>query len=86
MVYENMLYTDTIENRVTMLLNSIVEYLDRVDPFNNRLYGILNTIKANLAKLELVDEHVKNKYLLDTLNYLEKLNHSYLWRYGNISV
>lgn len=56
MVYENMLYTDTIENRVTMLLNSIVEYLDRVDPFNNRLYGILNTIKANLAKLELVDE------------------------------
>lgn len=85
MVYENILYTDTIENRVTMLLNSIVEYLDRVDPFNNRLYGILNTIKANLAKLELVDEHVKNKYLLDTLNYLEKLNHSYLWRYGNIS-
>lgn len=85
MVYENMLYTDTIENRVTMLLNSIVEYLDRVDPFNNRLYGILNTIKANLAKLELVNEHVKNKYLLDTLNYLEKLNHSYLWRYGNIS-
>ena len=80
-----MLYTDTIENRVTILLNSIVEYLDRVDPFNNRLYGILNTIKANLAKLELVDEHVKNKYLLDTLNYLEKLNHSYLWRYGNIS-
>ena len=85
MVYENMLYTDTIENRVTMLLNSIVEYLDRVDPCNNRRYGILNTIKANLAKLELVDEHVKNKYLLDTLNYLEKLNHSYLWRYGNIS-
>lgn len=85
MVYENMLYTDTIENRVTMLLNSIAEYLDRVDPFNNRLYGILNTIKANLAKLELVDEHVKNKYLLDTLNYLEKLNHSYLWRYCNIS-
>ena len=79
MVYENMLYTDTIENRVTMLLNSIVEYLDRVDPFNNRLYGILNTIKANLAKLELVDDNVKNKYLLDTLNYLEKLNHSYLW-------
>ena len=78
MVYENMLYTDTIENRVTMLLNSIVEYLDRVDPFNNRLYGILNTIKANLAKLELVDDNVKNKYLLDTLNYLEKLNHSYL--------
>lgn len=85
MVYENMLYTDTIENRVTMLLNSIVEYLDRVDPFNNRLYGILNTIKANLAKLELVDENIKNKYLLDTLNYLERLNHSYLWRYGNIS-
>jgi len=85
MVYENMLYTDTIENRVTMLLNSIVEYLDRVDPFNNRLYGILNTIKANLAKLELVDQHVKDKYLLDTLNYLEKLSHSYLWRYGNIS-
>lgn len=85
MVYENMLYTDTIENRVTILLNSIVEYLDRVDPFNNRLYGILNTIKANLAKLKLVDQHVKDKYLLDTLNYLEKLNHSYLWRYGNIS-
>lgn len=85
MVYENMLYTDTIENRVTILLNSIVEYLDRVDPFNNRLYGILNTIKANLAKLELVDENIRNKYLLDTLNYLEKLNHSYLWRYGNIS-
>lgn len=85
MVYENMLYTDTIENRVTILLNSTVEYLDRVDPFNNRLYGILNTIKANLAKLELVDENIRNKYLLDTLNYLEKLNHSYLWRYGNIS-
>lgn len=85
MVYENMLYTDTIENRVAMLLNSIVEYLDRVDPFNNRLYGILNTIKANLAKLELVDDNIKNKYLLDTLNYLERLNHSYLWRYGNIS-
>lgn len=68
-----------------MLLNSIVEYLDRVDPFNNRLYGILNTIKANLAKLELVDDNIKNKYLLDTLNYLERLNHSYLWRYGNIS-
>lgn len=67
MVYENMLYTDTIENRVTILLNSIVEYLDRVDPFNNRLYGILNTIKANLAKLELVDDKVKDKYLLDTL-------------------
>ena len=85
MVYENMLYTDTIENRVTMLLNSIVEYLDRVDPFNNRLYGILNTIKANLAKLELVDDNIKNKYLLYTLNYLERLNHSYLWRYGSIS-
>lgn len=85
MVYENMLYTDTVENRVTILLNSIVEYLDRVDPFNNRLYGILNTIKANLAKLELVDDKVKDKYLLDTLNYLEKLNHSYLWQYGNIS-
>lgn len=81
MVYENMLYTDTIENRVTMLLNSIIEYLDRVDPFNNRLCGILNTIKANLAKLELVDEKVKDKYLLDTLNYLEKLNHSY---YGDM--
>ena len=85
MVYENMLYTDTVENRVTMLLNSIVEYLDRVDPFNNRRDGKLKTKKANLAKLELVDDNVKNKYLLDTLNYLEKLNHSYLWRYGNIS-
>lgn len=85
MVYKNMLYTDTIENRVAMLLNSIAEYLDRVDPFNNRLYGILNTIKANLVKLDSVDNKVKEKYLLDTLNYLERLNHSYLWRYGNIS-
>ena len=85
MVYENMLDSCPIEERVASLLDSLYNYLDRVDPFNNRLYGILNTIKANLVKLDSVDNKVKEKYLLDTLNYLERLNHSYLWRYGNIS-
>lgn len=82
MVYENMLDSCPIEERVTSLLDSLYNYLNRFDPFNDRLYGILNTIKANLVKLDSVDDNIKNKYLLDTLNYLEKLNHSYLWRYN----
>ena len=82
MVYKNMLDSCPIEERVASLLDSIYNYLNRFDPFNDRLYGILNTIKANLVKLDSVDDNIKNKYLLDTLNYLEKLNHSYLWRYN----
>lgn len=82
MVYENMLDSCPIEERVNALLDSLYNYLNRFDPFNDRLYGILNTIKANLVKLDSVDDNIKNKYLLDTLNYLEKLNHSYLWRYN----
>ena len=82
MVYENMLDSCPIDERVNALLDSIYNYLNRFDPFNDRLYGILNTIKANLVKLDSVDDNVKNNYLLDTLNYLEKLNHSYLWRYN----
>lgn len=82
MVYENMLDSCPIDERITSLLDSIYNYLNRFDPFNDRLYGILNTIKANLVKLDSVDDNIKNKYLLDTLNYLEKLNHSYLWRYN----
>lgn len=82
MVYENMLDSCPIDERVNALLDSIYNYLNRFDPFNDRLYGILNTIKVNLVKLDSVDDKIKNKYLLDTLNYLEKLNHSYLWRYN----
>lgn len=82
MVYENMLDSCPIDERISNLLDSIYNYLNRFDPFNDRLYGILNTIKANLVKLDSVDSNIKNKYLLDTLNYLEKLNHSYLWRYN----
>ena len=82
MVYENMLDSCPIEERVSVLLDSIYNYLNRFDPFNDRLYGILNTIKANLVKLDSVDDNVKNNYLLNTLNYLERLNHSYLWRYN----
>lgn len=82
MVYENMLDSCPIDERITSLLDSIYNYLNRFDPFNDRLYGILNTIKANLVKLDSVDDNIKNKYLLDTLNYLEKINHSYLWRYN----
>lgn len=82
MVYENMLDSCPIDERVNALLDSIYNYLNRFDPFNDRLYGILNTIKANLVKLDSVDDNIKNKYLLDTLNYLERLNHSYLWRYN----
>lgn len=82
MVYENMLDSCPIEERVSALLDSVYNYLNRFDPFNDRLYGILNTIKANLVKLDSVDDNVKNNYLLNTLNYLEKLNHSYLWRYN----
>lgn len=82
MVYENMLDSCPIEERVCKLLDSVYNYLNRFDPFNDRLYGILNTIKANLVKLDSVDDNVKNNYLLNTLNYLEKLNHSYLWRYN----
>lgn len=82
MVYENMLDSCPIDERVSALLDSIYNYLNRFDPFNDRLYGILNTIKANLVKLDSVDDNIKNKYLLDTLNYLERLNHSYLWRYN----
>ena len=82
MVYENMLDSCPIEERVSALLDSIYNYLNRFDPFNDRLYGILNTIKANLVKLDSVDDNTKNNYLLNTLNYLEKLNHSYLWRYN----
>lgn len=82
MVYENMLDSCPIDERINALLDSIYNYLNRFDPFNDRLYGILNTIKANLVKLDSVDDKIRNKYLLDTLNYLEKLNHSYLWRYN----
>ena len=82
MVCENMLDSCSIDERIASLLDSIHNYLNRFDPFNDRLYGILNTIKANLVKLDSVDDNVKNNYLLNTLNYLEKLNHSYLWRYN----
>ena len=82
MVYENMLDSCPIDERIASLLDSIYNYLNRFDPFNDRLYGILNTIKATLVKLDSVDDNVKNNYLLNTLNYLEKLNHSYLWRYN----
>ena len=82
MVYENMLDSCPIDERISNLLDSIYNYLNRFDPFNDRLYGILNTIKANLVKLDSVDDNVRNNYLLNTLNYLEKLNHSYLWRYN----
>lgn len=82
MVYEYMLDSCPIDERIASLLDSIYNYLNRFDPFNDRLYGILNTIKANLVKLDSVDDNVKNNYLLNTLNYLEKLNHSYLWRYN----
>lgn len=82
MVYENMLDSCPIDERIASLLDSIYNYLNRFDPFNDRLYGILNTIKANLVKLDSVDDNIKNNYLLNTLNYLEKLNHSYLWGYN----
>ena len=82
MVYENMLDSCPIDERIASLLDSIYNYLNRFDPFNDRLYGILNTIKANLVKLDSVDDNTKNNYLLNTLNYLEKLNHNYLWRYN----
>ena len=82
MVYENMLDSCPIEERISNLLDSIHNYLNRFYPVNDRLYGILNTIKANLVKLDSVDDNIKNNYLLNTLNYLEKLNHSYLWRYN----
>lgn len=82
MVYENMLDSCPIEERVSVLLDSLYNYLNRFDPFNDRLYGILNPIKANLVKLDSVDDNIRNNYLLNTLNYLEKLNHSYLWRYN----
>ncbi len=82
MVYENMLDSCPIDERVNALLDSIYNYLNRFDPFNDRLYGILNTIKANLVKLDSVDDNIRNNYLLNTLNYLERLNHSYLWRYN----
>lgn len=59
MVYENMLDSCPIEERVSVLLDSIYNYLNRFDPFNDRLYGILNTIKANLAKLDSVDDNIK---------------------------
>lgn len=85
MVYENMLDSCPIDERIASLLDSIYNYLNRFDPFNDRLYGILNTIKANLVKLDSVDDKIRNKYLLNTLNYLEKLNHSYLWRYNMAS-
>lgn len=82
MVYENMLDSCPIDERIASLLDSIYNYLNRFDPFNDRLYGILNTIKANLVKLDSVDDNIRNNYLLNTINYLEKLNHSYLWRYN----
>lgn len=85
MVYENMLDSCPIDERIASLLDSIYNYLNRFDPFNDRLYGILNTIKANLVKLDSVDDNIRNNYLLNTLNYLEKLNHSYLWRYNAAS-
>ena len=83
--FNNMLAADTADNRILFLLDSIKKYLDRVDRFNNNLYHTMSVIRYNMSKLNTLSKAEANTYKYKALNYLERLHHSLVWRYGDLT-
>lgn len=81
---DNMLARSSIEYRINYLLNTIKAYLDRVEFPNNQLYHTLSVIRYNMEHIDKLDVQDANIYKYKALNYLENLNHSFIWRYGAI--
>ena len=83
--FNGMLAADTADNRILFLLDSIKKYLDRVDRLNNNLYHTMSVIRYNMSKLNMLSTAEANTYKYKALNYLERLYHSLVWRYGNLT-
>ena len=83
--FNEMLAVDAADNRILFLLDSINTYLDRVDRFNNTLYHTISVIRYNMSKLNMLSNAEANTYKYKALNYLERLYHSLVWRYGDLA-
>ena len=83
--FNEMLAVDAADNRILFLLDSIKTYLDKVDRFNNTLYHTISVIRYNMSKLNMLSNAEANTYKYKALNYLERLYHSLVWRYGNLA-
>lgn len=83
--FNEMLAVDAADNRILFLLDSIKTYLDRVDRFNNNLYHTISVIRYNMSKLNMLSNAEANTYKYKALNYLERLYHSLVWRYGDLA-
>ena len=81
---DNMLAHSSIEYRINYLLNTIKAYLDRVEFPNSQLHHTLSVIRYNMEHIDKLDAQDANLYKYKALNYLESLNHSFMWRYGAI--
>lgn len=81
---DNMLARGSIEHRINYLLNTIKAYLDRVEYPNSQLHHTLSVIRYNMEHIDKLDVQDANIYKYKALNYLESLNHSFMWRYGTI--
>ena len=83
--FNEMLAVDAADNRILFLLDSIKTYLEKVDRFNNTLYNTISVIRYNMSKLNMLSNAEANTYKYKALNYLERLYHSLVWRYGNLA-
>lgn len=83
--FNEMLAVDAADNRILFLLDTIKKYLDKVDRFNNNLYHTISVIRYNMSKLNMLSNAEANTYKYKALNYLERLYHSLVWRYGDLA-
>ena len=84
-VLDNMLEHTTVEDRINYLLNAVKTYLDKVDYPNSELYKTISIIRYNMSKLNMLSESEANTYKYTALNYLERLYHSFIWRYSELA-
>lgn len=84
-VLDNMLEHTTVEDRINYLLNAVKTYLDKVDYPNSELYKTISIIRYNMSKLNMLSESEANTYKYKALNYLERLYHSFIWRYSELA-
>lgn len=82
---DSMLEHGTIEDRINYLLSTIETYLDKVDYPNSELYKTISIIRYNMSKLNMLSNAEANTYKYKALNYLERLHHSFIWRYSEMA-
>lgn len=84
-VIDEMLEHGTIEDRISYLLNAIEAYLNKVDYPNSELYKTVSVIRYNMSKLNMLSNTEADTYKYKALNYLERLHHSFVWRYSKMA-